>query len=221
MIWRSGFFDQLSEEITAKILNTFNMKSERITILDAGCGEGSPLSSIRTKVIKHTSNDFLGVGLDISKDAIDIASKDYSNMIWCVSDIANCPFDRKQFNFILNILSPSNYTEFQRLLAEDGMVIKVIPERDYLQEWRAFFYEQTSRQIYSNENTLDRFRDHFKILNADRLRYHFTLDHTLLEHLIKMTPLSWGTTEIRLQQFLGMNAKKITVDLTILLGKPH
>jgi 23S rRNA (guanine745-N1)-methyltransferase len=220
IVWNSGLFERLSENISIKISNEFKPKSKQITMLDAGCGEGTPLYSIRKKIIQNTSNDFLGVGIDISKEAIDIASKDYSDVIWCVSDLANSPFEKKQFNFILNILSPSNYAEFRRILDDDGILIKVIPERDYLLELRNSFYEPTKKS-YSNEKTLARFQHHFKILTADRLRYHFSLDGTLMDHLIQMTPLSWGISDERLLPFSTMNTKKITVDLTILSGKPR
>jgi 23S rRNA (guanine745-N1)-methyltransferase len=220
MIWNCGLFERLSENISTKILNECKPKSEQITMLDAGCGEGTPLYSMRNKITQNTSNDFLGVGLDISKAGIDIASRDYSDVIWCVSDLANSPFEKKQFHFILNILSPSNYAEFSRILADDGIVIKVIPERDYLQELRNSFYEPTKKS-YSNEKTLAHFHRHFKILTADRLRYDFSLDGTLMNHLIQMTPLSWGTSDERLIQFITTNTKKITVDLTILFGKPR
>jgi 23S rRNA (guanine745-N1)-methyltransferase len=161
----------------------------------------------------------LAIGVDISKEGINSAAMDYPNAIWCVSDIANCPFANNQFNFILNILSPANYSEFQRMISDDGMVIKVIPESDYLKELRDILYEGTNKQDYSNDNTLDVFRGNFVLTDVERVRYSFSLDKTLIEPLLHMTPLSWGTTEERLQKVQEMNLKEVTVDLTILFGK--
>jgi 23S rRNA (guanine745-N1)-methyltransferase len=218
-ICRSGFYETLNTKICEIIINKLESQSEPIKILDAGCGEGSHLSRIQEKITQSSGTGHLGVGLDISKEGIFLASKEYPNTIWCVGDLAKTPFASQQFNIILNILAPANYTEFKRMIAHDGRVIKVIPARDYLLELRNIFYEQTDQQIYSNDNTLDLFRSKFKLMNVERVRYNITLDQTLIEPLIHMTPLSWGTTKEHLQKALEMNLREVTIDLTILAGK--
>lgn len=216
IICRSGFFDPLLEKISCGIIS-----ESRIKILDAGCGEGFHLSGIKKGILQNTNtvNDFLGVGVDISKGGISIASKAYPNNIWCVADIAKCPFESKQFDYILNILSPSNYSEFQRMLSDDGMIIKVIPESSHLQELRLLFYEHTNRQAYTNDNTVELFKNNLDLIDIQRVQYSVTTDNTIIGHLVCMTPLSWGTTEERLQKVLRMNLREVTIDLSILLGK--
>ncbi|MFC5653690.1 putative RNA methyltransferase [Paenibacillus solisilvae] len=217
-ICRSGFFEPLHAIISDKIINQLRTK-ERFKVLDAGCGEGSQLTNIQEKIIQNTTNTPLAVGIDISKEGINNAAAEYSNAIWCIADIANCPFASHQFNFILNILSPANYSEFQRMIAADGRVIKVVPERDYLKEFRDVFYEGSQNQVYSNDNTLDHFKENFEITDVERIRYQVALDDTLIKPLLRMTPLSWGTTEERLQKVRQMNLQQITMDFTILFGK--
>ena len=57
------------------------------------------------------------IGFDISKDAIQLAASHYfDDAFWCVADLAHSPFAGEQFDAILNILSPSHYEEFGRLL---------------------------------------------------------------------------------------------------------
>ncbi|WP_426444318.1 hypothetical protein [Brevibacillus laterosporus] len=140
-------------------------------------------------------------------------------MQYGATDIAHCPFDSERFDYILNILSPSNYSEFMRMMADDGMVIKVIPNRDYLKELREAFYKEPNRQEYSNDNTLALFKSHFQLADVKRVRYCFALDHTSIEALLQMTPLSWGATGEEIEAFLQMNVLEITIDLTILFGK--
>lgn len=216
---QNGFFEPLIEQISRRIKQESGTKKQRIRILDAGCGEGSLLSGIREKVSPHTANGLLSVGVDISKEGILAASKAYSDSIWCVADLAKCPFANQQFDFILNTLSPSNYSEFNRMLANDGTVIKVIPEKNYLKEVREVFYGHTNRPDYSNEGTVKHFADHFDLLDMEHVRYRVALDRTLIGHLVRMTPLSWGATEERLQKMLDMDSAEITVELTILIGK--
>jgi 23S rRNA (guanine745-N1)-methyltransferase len=219
IICRSGFFEPMYAVISDKIINELHIKGERTMILDAGCGEGSHLYSIREKIRQTTTNPLLAIGVDISKEGINSAAMEYTNAIWCVADLANCPFANDPFNFILNILSPANYAEFQRMISDEGMVIKVIPNSDYLKELRDILYEGTAKQVYSNDNTLDAFSGNFDLIDVERVRYPFTLDKTLIEPLLHMTPLSWGTTKERLQKVQKMNLKEVTIDLTILCGK--
>ncbi len=219
IICRSGFFEPLIEKISQGIISEVKSKSNLIKILDAGCGEGFNLSGIKERIFQNTTNLLLGVGLDIAKEGISLASKEYKNNIWCVADISKCPFDTKLFDFILNILSPSNYSEFQRILSDDGMIIKVIPESNYLQEIRQIFYEQTDRQFYSNEKMVELFKNNLTLLDIQRLQYSVTMDSTLIEHLVLMTPLSWGTTKERLHKVFRKHIREITVDLTILFGR--
>jgi 23S rRNA (guanine745-N1)-methyltransferase len=219
IICRSGFFEPMNAVISDKIINELNPQRKRTMVLDAGCGEGSHLCSIQEKIIQNTTNPLLAVGVDISKEAVNSAAMEYPNAIWCVSDIANCPFANDQFNFILNILSPANYLEFQRMISDDGVVIKVIPESDYLKELRDILYEGSKKQVYSNDNTLDYFRRNFALTDVEKVRYHFPLQQTLIEPLLHMTPLSWGTTEEHLQKVQEMNLKEITIDLSIVFGK--
>lgn len=219
VILTSGFFDPLIEKISEKIISEIKSKKERIKILDAGCGEGSYLSGIKKRIFQDTQYDLLGVGVDISKEGISMASKEYPDNIWLVADIARCPFEGKQFDFVLNILSPSNYAEFKRLLSDEGRIIKVIPESNYLQELRQILYAQTDKEFYSNDKTAELFKKNVDLIDIQRLQYSVTMDSAMLEHLVYMTPLSWGSTEERLRKVLTMNLSEITIDATILVGR--
>lgn len=219
IIFQSGFFDPLMEKISREVINRSKNKINRIALLDAGCGEGFLLSGIKERIRRDAAIDLLGVGVDIAKEGIITAAKEYPDSLWCVADLAKCPFKSRQFDFILNILSPSNYLEFKRMVCEDGIIIKVIPESGYLEELRQIFYEQTEKEHYINDKTVDLFQENLLLTDMQRLRYNVHMDSALIEHLIKMTPLAWGAAEDRLQKALDRNLKKITVDLTILFGK--
>ncbi|WP_346428440.1 hypothetical protein [Brevibacillus halotolerans] len=105
------------------------------------------------------------------------------------------------------------------MMADDGMVVKVIPNKDYLKELREAFYKEPNRQEYSNNNTLALFKSHFQLVDVKRVRYCFALDQISIEALLQMTPLSWGATGEEMEAFLQMNVAEITIDLTILFGK--
>lgn len=181
-----------------------------------GCGEGSHLSSICNLV---ALNEVIGVGVDISKEGIQVASKNSSDHIWLVSDLVHTPLKKEKIDVILNILSPSNYAEFNRLLKPDGLVVKVVPQSKYLKEIRQYFYHETKKQSYSNQETVERFCDRFRLVNCSRLSYKVTLNKSTLHLLVQMTPLTWGIADERIQSFLEKESTAMTIDLDILIGK--
>lgn len=219
LITEGAFYNPLSYEI-AKIINEHLVKTkEIISILDTGCGEGSHLSNICDIVRSDYFKSADGVGIDISKEGIMVASKYYSNKIWAVADLANTPFKNKQFDVILNILSPSNYAEFDRLLKSDGIVIKIVPQSSYLKELREHLFNKPEKQNYSNSETVERFKESFQFVESSRLSYTMNLNKSSIEWLVQMTPLTWSTTEERKKTFLSKDSAQITVDLDILIGK--
>ncbi|MBP3038745.1 methyltransferase domain-containing protein [Bacillaceae bacterium Marseille-Q3522] len=213
----SGFFTPLIKQISEYIKKEFD-NNQKINILDAGCGEGSHLAAIKNNIdLQHKSAAI--VGIDLAKEGISKAAKNHPEIIWCVADLANSPFKDHTFHVILNILSPANYTEFHRLLNENGIVMKVIPQRDYLKELREIFFAGQEKQAYSSENTQEIFSTHFEVIEKQPLRYCVNVDQSTLEPLIRMTPLSWGAKEEKIQSVLESQLDQITVDFVILIGK--
>ncbi|NLU36897.1 MAG: methyltransferase domain-containing protein [Clostridiales bacterium] len=214
-----GFFDPMVEEIVRIIGNRIHeANSGRMVIFDAGCGEGSHLHHIVEKIKKEHQVEVIGVGMDISKEGIKIASGKYKGHIWCVGDLTNSPFGDRAFDVILNILSPSNYAEFSRLLTDNGVLIKAVPGEDYLKELREALYHETDRETYSNERVLRLFENNFNLTESRQVYYEVPLDPDMLAHLIKMTPLSWNASEDEINKAAD-SIKGITADFTILCGK--
>lgn len=192
-------------------------------LLDAGCGEGSHLTALSDKLRRMTEGDVIGVGIDITKEGVQLAARDDNENIWIVGDLAKSPLADKSFDVILNILSPSNYAEFHRLLAENGLLVKIIPESGYLQELRTALYSGQDRESYSNEATVELFKRSFDMRERERITYSVSLTPAQAEQLVYMTPLSWGAGEDQVRQVLTDHPlSEITCDFSILIGrKPH
>ncbi|MBS4210224.1 putative RNA methyltransferase [Bacillus sp. FJAT-50079] len=210
-IAESGFFTPLIEAIG----NVINQSQEQtpIAVFDAGCGEGSHLAQIQ----EFVSFDTIGFGADISKEGVQLAANNESKSIWLVADLANCPLASEKFPYILNILSPSNYSEFSRMLTDDGLLMKVVPNQDYLKELREFFYEE--REAFDNEKTIGRFEENFDLIKIENINYRLTLQQPLLSDLVKMTPLSWSANEKELKEIHARSGMDITVDVSVLIGR--
>ncbi|WP_246861096.1 putative RNA methyltransferase [Bacillus sp. REN3] len=219
LITEGGFYKPLSNAIAKAINDHVEKEKETIFILDAGCGEGSHLSTICDIVSPDFFKNVTGAGIDISKEGIMMASKNCSNKIWAVADLVNTPFRNEQFDVILNILSPSNYAEFNRLLKSDGLVIKIVPQSGYLKELRECLFHKPEKQSYSNAETVERFIENFLFIDSLRLSYTIDLNKSSLQSLVEMTPLTWTATKERVNSFLNKDSAQITVDLEILIGK--
>nr|WP_277345844.1 methyltransferase domain-containing protein [Paenibacillus sp. HB172176] len=217
LICNNGFFDPLTTRIS-EIIRGHLHDDGPTRLLDAGCGEGSHLTKIQQNLSPCATGSLLAVGIDIAKEGIIAAATEYSNAIWCVADLAKCPFADQQFHFILNILSPANYSEFRRLMLDEGMVIKVVPERDHLIEIRDRVYEGFAKEAYSNANIRNQFKEHFTIMNVDHVRYQVNVNERLIGPLLGMTPLTWRLTAEGLLSMHSRDLRKVTMDFMILVG---
>ncbi|MFC7685990.1 putative RNA methyltransferase [Ureibacillus sp. GCM10028918] len=201
-IINSGLYNQLQQTIAKHI------GEEAQVILDTGCGEGSHLE----RICDLLKQDVVAVGIDISKEGIQSAAKFYEQKIWCVGDLANSPYMEQSIDCILNILSPANYEEFSRLLKPNGKVIKVVPQSDYLKEIRKQAFANSEKESYSNNQTVQRFKEHFTNVVQERITYTLPLSTELVPKLLEMTPLGW-----HLQEDIALT--EITIDLDVLVGE--
>ncbi|MGE7842966.1 putative RNA methyltransferase [Lysinibacillus sp. NPDC093712] len=197
----SGLYDPLEEKIAELI-------GEVKTVLDTGCGEGSHLARILSQ------KQGIGIGIDIAKEGILAAARHYPKQIWCVGDLAKSPFAMTSFDVILNILSPANYEEFKRLLTSNGCVVKVVPQSGYLQQLRAQLYADSSKETYSNEQTVERFRESFSNVTIERITYTVPLASVLVPALLEMTPMGWHKA-----QHAEVTVNEITIDVDVLVGR--
>ena len=210
---RAGFYAPLikilASIVSSRVMNPAPTKS---ALLDAGCGEGSHLHLLRSMLSKR--DRFTMIGADIAKEGIHIASASGEDIIWTVADLTRLPFRDKTMDFILNILSPANYPEFERLLDKDGVVIKVIPGKEYLIELRQALSPQKE---YSSDQVADYFSDRLLATDTREIRYVFPADESLLPDILAMTPLTWGVDAAKSAAMPPIPT--VTVDLKIMVGK--
>lgn len=199
----SGLYDLVQQKIAEAI--TINHP----VILDTGCGEGSHLARICERLQNAT-----GVGIDIAKEGIVAAAKFYRQQIWCVGDLAKSPFQQQKFDVILNFLSPANYDEFKRLVKPNGMIIKVVPQENYLQELRTQAFANSEKENYSNEQTVARFKESFEDVKVERITYTLPLETNLVPKLLEMTPMGW-----HIENREAIELSEITIDLDVLIGR--
>ncbi|EPA8844270.1 putative RNA methyltransferase [Listeria monocytogenes] len=209
----SGFFEKLIERVTEIIAEK---KKEQLVLYDAGCGEGSHLARVVSN-LQATGVNVQAVGLDIAKEGVKQAARDYPGISWTVADLANCPNQAETADVILNILSPSNYVEFKRLLKKDGFLLKVVPEANYLRELREFIYVD-EKSSYSNESVTSRLAEKLSVEHVERVTYKAPIAKELFADFLEMTPLGWHIEADKKSELLGNPPEELTVDLQIIIA---
>src|SRR5690625_5272104 len=185
---KSNLYTRLHEEFSKIIREYFHESHNPAVMLDAGCGEGSHLQ----RIVGKCNNDWItAVGLDISKEGIALAAKNYQSSTWLVGDLANAPLANKSCHAVLNILSPANYMEFKRILTSDGLIIKVVPRFNYLKELRKALFPDKNKKTYNNSEIVSLFKQHFHLEKHFNVSYVMKLNQTELLDLVQMTPLAW------------------------------
>lgn len=211
----TDLYKSVIKEIVA-IIHT-NVNKQHPVIIDMGCGEGSHLAHL----CQEFSTEVIGIGFDISKEAIITATNYNDTILTSVADIADVPLRDSSADVVINVLSPSNYHEFNRITHEDGLIIKVIPNAAYLQEIRHALFRNEETQTYSNQTVVDRFREVYDVVSEKRIKGKYEINHQTLHHIINMTPLTWHAEKSAYERLKQTNINEITIDVTILVGKKN
>ena len=208
-ILEAGFYQAILEVVSNLLSNSKNAK----TILDIGCGEG-----FYSRKLQESHSDKTFYAFDISKDSVQIAAKSEPNWAvnWFVGDLAHLPIKDTSMDILLDIFSPANYGEFQRVLSKDGILIKVIPTENHLKEIRQRVQDQLTNKDYSNQDIKNHFQEHFTILSSKTASLTKTITADQLQALLSMTPLLFHIDQSKID---WSNLTEITIEAKILVGR--
>lgn len=196
-----GFYDELHKKISEIINANFN---HAVKVLDIGSGEGSHAKKITEQI--NLNNCYL---TDITEEAVKLSTEFLSPQITpIVCDAYNLPF-KKCFDVVLDILSPYNYHQVYSVLKDDGVIIKVVPTKDYLKEIRQ---ANNIKQYEENQDVISNFEEHFDVIKKEQISKSFIIDRVQAKAFTQMTPLTEALTEVKLPN-------SITISLCILVGK--
>lgn len=208
-ILEAGFYQAILEGISDLLATKPSAK----TVLDIGCGEG-----FYSRKLQEANPDKIFYAFDISKDSVQIAAKSEPNWAvnWFVGDLARLPIKNTSMDILLDIFSPANYGEFQRVLSKDGILIKVIPTENHLKEIRQKVQDQLTNKDYSNQDIKEHFQEHFTILSNQTASLTKTITASQLQALLSMTPLLFHIDQSKID---WSQLTEITIEAEILVGK--
>lgn len=202
-VYEEDFFAPIQEYIEDTVMGMQVYK-----VVDAGCGEGSLLNSLFLKkpLIKY-------IGIDISKVAIKIAAKAYKGINWCVGDLCKMPLDSASIDCIVNMLTPANYNEFRRIISPNGLLIKVVPQKNHLKEIRNCIGKEGCHDL--ELDTVKYLKENASIIKCKHIKYSINCDESLFKSVYEMTPL---TVDTRMNHITEISST-ITVDVLVLIAK--
>lgn len=208
----AGLFLPMLEKIAEYLPQTTQ------TILDVGTGEGTPLAQLE----ELREQKDIAIGFDISKAGIQMASQLPGEPFFCVADLRQLPFADQAFDQIVELFSPSDYREFDRVLKSGGQLLKIIPNANYLVELRHLLYDENDQHaVYDNSPVLKRFKEKYTDAQIVPIQYHFKIPEGLQKDLVEMSPLHWGKNVRQLTQNDLTSLKQVTVDVSLLIGKKN
>ena len=141
-------------------------------VLDAGCGDGFYLGSLQDR------SGCAAHGIDISRRAIDLASRRYPACEWIVANADRfIPYANESFSLILSITGRMNSPEFHRVLRPGGSLLVAIPAPDDLLELRGHGRDRIER-------TLQTFAPHFTLIERRRATTQSDLDAEAVQDLL-------------------------------------
>jgi 23S rRNA (guanine745-N1)-methyltransferase len=148
------------------------------SLVDLGCGEGYYTNRIQTIFPKMDI-----VGIDLSKQALKLASQANHQVQYICASIHACPHFNQSTDLVLSIFSPYKTTEVIRLLKDGGSFIEVKPASDHLYQLKQKLYASVSENPISLITT-----DELQLIQIIDCKFTLNLNQTGIENLLKMTP---------------------------------
>ncbi len=147
-------------------------------VLDVGCGEGWYLGQIAAH---HR------FGLDISKRAVQMASKYLPNAQFVVGNSFRLPVLAHSCSAVFTVFAPHSHSEYQRILQPGGTWVTVTPGPRHLEEMRpkkddAIIQREAKRAEPPGEAQ-----------ESERVTFSLDLTNEAAHDLFTMTPLQWQT----------------------------
>lgn len=182
-----GYYQSLSEALNQVIIS--NIDGNNINILDAGCGEGYFLWRLKEAISANKDNikDFNFFGVDISKAAVTYAAKRDKKINFIVGSNFNLPIMPNTIDIIIRNFAPSDESELNRVLKDNGKLVVVTPGIEHLYGLKELLYVNARK--HEEKETIF---EGFKLIQHRVVKYNINLEHREeIKSLITMTPYYW------------------------------
>lgn len=149
-------------------------------VLDIGCGEGYYLSQVTSSA---------KFGIDISKKAVQMASKSLPDAQCAVASAFRLPVVAHSCAAVFTVFAPHSFAEYNRVLRPGGKWVTISPGPDHLMQMRPEYDSDTKAE----ERFERRSQPPVEATSAERLQFSLDLTEEAADALFSMTPLRWQT----------------------------
>jgi 23S rRNA (guanine745-N1)-methyltransferase len=200
----TNIYKKISEGVNETISKLINSKN----LVDIGCGEG-----YYTSKIKENFDDIEIYGVDISKEAINLAAKIYKNINWLVASALNLPFSDNSIDISLVMFSRFIPEENFRILSKNGHLIVVSTDDNHLIELKKVLYDKVKIE---SVDIVKEAKDYFVHKEMKKVNYKRKLNsNEEIMNLFNMTPYKWKTKKEAVEKLKEINNLEITIDVKI------
>jgi len=189
----SGGYSPIAHALTDRVGNIDG------PILDVGCGEGYYTEHLRSH---------FRVGIDISKRAVQMASKRLPDDQFAVASAFRLPVLDASCAAVVSVFSPHPFDEFLRVLMPGAQWTTVTPGPTHLQEMRPNY----SPDAVANARFERRAEAPAEAERAERVTFTLPLTENTASDLFTMTPLQWQSGA------MGTEVREVIVDVWVSSG---
>lgn len=182
--------------------------TEKVTgsslLIDCGCGEGYYTASFA-----RVCNRVLGI--DLSKEAIRLASKADKESFYLVAGSFSLPVKDACADVVTNIFTPVADKEIARVLKENGKMLVVMPGKRHLWGLKEFLYETP----YENAEQVREYPD-FDLSSVTRVEDGITVKSSeSIMALFSMTPYAHKTAPDAVERLIGLDSLSTEISFLI------
>jgi 23S rRNA (guanine745-N1)-methyltransferase len=211
-----GFHTPLIDALLAQIAAHLPADPGAAPLVDAGCGTGYYIGTLADQLAHTHPQLHCFFGIDVSKHAVRLAARRYSNVRFLVNDLKRqLTFANNSVAALLNIFAPRNVTEFARLLQPDGVLITVIPNATHWLELRAKL-PMLSTPPEKRSRLLEQFNVHFALAAKQEVEYQRVMHADDIANLLRMSPNYWHLEAADLDHARSLDGLRLTLSFTIL-----
>ena len=177
-------------------------------LLDIGCGEGYYTDAMQHEVMQC-------VGVDIAKNAVQVAAKLNKDITWVVGTGATLPVQDQSIHLCTSLFSPIPEQEILRVLKEGAYLMVVTPGPQHLYAMREALFEEV--KPHEPEKFVEQLSQNFALVQSQLVDADLEMNQHDLKNLIAMTPYAYKAKQERREKLEAETEFKLSAQYQIYL----
>lgn len=173
----AGFYAPLQQAVV-NIIRDLHIDS----LLDIGCGEGYYTDAMQAEVSQC-------IGVDIAKNAVQVAAKLNKKINWVVGTGAVLPVLDQTIDLCTSLFSPIPEQEILRVLKHQGYLLVVTPAKSHLYAMREALFGEVNP--HEPHKFVEQLNENFELIRDVVVDAPMQLQQQDLKDLIAMTPYAY------------------------------